>query len=108
MDYRSEWKWQHWVIRYACLAFALLAFISAVRLVLASDFRYAPLLVGASLVVHGLSWLPAILLSPGGLGPAPIRSIQAPGIAVFELAHGVYWLAIGSLFAAAFPLFVSL
>lgn len=107
MDYRSDWKWQHWVIRYAFFALALLALISAARLVFASDFRYAALLVGASLVVHGLSWVPALVLSPGNLGPAGIRTIHAPGIAVFELVHGVYWLAIGSLVAAAFPLFVS-
>ena len=96
------------MIRYACLALGLIAFICAARLFFASDFRFAPLLVGASLVVQGLSSVPALLLSPGNLGYAGgIRTIQAPGIAAFALVHGAYWLAIGSVVAAAFPLFAS-
>ena len=107
MDFRTEWNWRHWTIRLVLMAVSLSAFISAATLVLAGEIQYAPLLVGVSMVVHAVSYVPGLLLCPSPSMSIETRALAIPKIAAFELAHGSFWLVVGTVVAVAFPLFVS-
>ena len=107
MDFRTEWNWRHWTIRLVLMAVSLTAFISAATLVLAGKIQYAPLLVGTSMVVHAISYVPGLLLRPSPSMSIETRVLVIPKTAAFELALGTFWLAVGTVVAVAFPLFVA-